>query len=90
MMRFTLLFLLSVLVFACQDNRQSILDEQAKIKTQIDLINRADDSLSAVLDHASDMRTDELVKVQLQRKKLQENKAFLVVSLDSLQKHIDK
>lgn len=89
-MRFTLLFLLLILFLACRNEAQSIRDEQAKIKNQIDHINRTDDSLTTVLEHSSDMRTEELVKIQLQRKKLQEEKAFLVVSLDSLQKQIDK
>lgn len=84
-----LLFLL-IPFAACTDGKKDILDQQRQIKNQIDIINRTDDSLTTVLEHASDMRTDELVKVQLQRKKLQEDKAFLVVSLDSLQREIDK
>ncbi len=83
-------FLLLIAFFGCGDRGQDIRDEQAEIKIQIDHINRTDDSLTTVLEHSSDMRTEELVKIQLQRKKLQEEKAFLVVSLDSLQKQIDK
>lgn len=85
------LFLLIIISFAaCKDGKKDILDQQRHIKNQIDVINRTDDSLTTVLEHASDMRTDDLVKIQLQRKKLQEDKAFLVVSLDSLQRQIDK
>lgn len=87
-------FLISVFVvtifFSCSDSRQEIINRQAEISQKVDSLDNLHDSLSAVLENSSDKRIMELVKLQLTIKKLDEQRAYLLKTHDSLGAELKK
>ena len=90
-MRNSLVLTISAILFlSCSDSNEDISSKQLELRTRIDSIEYVHDSLSTVVEASSDMRTEELVKIQLLIKKLDEERAYLLKSYDSLEKELRK
>lgn len=85
-----LLIVLAGFLLSCSDSNSEISSKQLELRTRIDSIDYIHDSLSTVIEASSDMRTDELVRIQLLIKKLDEQRAHLLKSYDSLEKELRK
>lgn len=83
-MRNALLLICLALISSCGDSSPDVPSQQLLLRNKIDSIDQVHDSLSTVIEHSSDMRTDELVRIQLLIKKLDEQRAYLLKSYDSL------
>lgn len=80
----------TAIFFSCNDSRQEIINQQAEITLKVDSIDKLHDSLSAVMENGSDKRIVELVKLQLTIKKLDEERAYLLKTHDSLGAELKK
>jgi len=74
----------TAIFFSCSDSRQEIIDRQLEITNKVDSLDKLHDSLSAVMENSSDKRIVELVKLQLTIKKIDEHRAYLLKTHDSL------
>jgi hypothetical protein len=90
-MKYLVLLIFSLILFySCSESETGIADRQLELRAKIDSIDRVHDSLSTVMEASSDMRTDELVRIQLLIKKLDEQRAYLLKSYDSLGSELKK
>ncbi|MBL7696954.1 MAG: hypothetical protein JNK79_02310 [Chitinophagaceae bacterium] len=80
--------LLAIILISCGDSGEDITSQQLQLQSKIDSIDQVHDSLSTIIETSSDMRTDELVRMQLLIKKLDEERAYLLKSYDSLEKQL--